>query len=118
MKILKDRFGNVQQIVSSHIEKLSNLSNISSDSSLTKNRKFYDQIVSHVRCLDSLNIKSDSYSVLLVPIIMGKLPPRLKPAVSRNLRSEQWGLPELLNLINTEIKARANCGEYNFSQGN
>ena len=118
LKILKDRFGNVQQIVSSHIEKLANLSNISSDSSLTKNRKFYDQIVSHVRCLDSLNIKSDSYSALLVPIIMGKLPPRLKPAVSRNLRSELWGLAELPNLINTEIKARANCGEYNFSQGN
>ena len=28
------------------------------------------------------------------------------------------GLAELLKLINTEIKARANCGEYNFSQGN
>ena len=118
MKILKDRFGNVQQIVSSHIERLANLSNISSDSSLTKNRKFYDQIESHVRCLDSLNVKSDSYSALLVPVIMGKLPPHLKPAVSRNLRSELWGLAELPNLINTEIKARANCGEYNFSQGN
>ena len=31
LKILKDRFGNVQQIVSSHMEKIPNLSNISSD---------------------------------------------------------------------------------------
>ena len=35
-----------------------------------------------------------------------------------NLRLELWGLAELFNLINTEIKARANCGQYNFSQGN
>ena len=117
LEILKDRFGNVQQIVLLHIERLANLPNISSDSNLTEIRKFYDEIESHVRCLDSLNVKSDSYSALLVPMIMGKLPSQLKLVVSRNLRSELWGLAELLNLINTEIKARANCGEYNFSQG-
>ena len=41
-----------------------------------------------------------------------------KLVVSRNQRSELWGIVELLNLINTEIKARGNCSEYNFSQGN
>ena len=51
-------------------------------------------------------------------MIMGKLPPQLKLVVNHNLRSGLWGLAELLNLINTETKARANCGEYNFSQGN
>ena len=34
------------------------------------------------------------------------------------INTELWGLAELLNLINTEIKARVNCGEYNFCQGN
>ena len=118
LKILKDRFGNVQQVVSSHMEKLANLPNISSDSNLTEIIKFYDEIESHVRCLDSLSVKSDSDSALLAPMIMGKLPPQLKLVLSRNLRSEMWGLVELLNLINTEIKARANCDEYSFRQGN
>ena len=68
---------------------------------LKKIRKFYYEIESHVRCLDSLNVKSDSCSALLVPMIMGKLQPQLKIVVSRNLRSELWGLAELLNLINT-----------------
>ena len=49
---------------------------------------------------------------------MKKLPPQLKLVVSRNLRSELRGLAELLNLINTEIKARAQRDEYNFSLGN
>ena len=118
LKIWKDRFGNVQQIVSSHMERHASLPNISSDSNLTEIRKFYDEIELHFRCLDSLNVKSDSYSVLLVPMIMGKLPPQLKLVVRCNLRSELCGLTELLNLINTEIKTWANCGEYNFSQSN
>ena len=83
------------------MEKLANVPIISSDSNLTEIRKFYDEIESHVRCLDNLNAKSDSYSALLVPMIMEKLPTQLKLAVSRNLRSELWGLAELLNLINT-----------------
>ena len=86
LKIWKDRFGNVQQIVSSHMERHANLPNISSDSNLTEIRKFYDEIESHFRCLDSLNVKSDSCSVLLVPMIMGKLPPQLKLVVRCNLR--------------------------------
>ena len=81
-------------------------------------KNFYDQTESHVRCLDSSNVKSDCYSAPLVSMIMGKLPLQIKLVVSRDLRSELWGLAELLNLINTEIKTRANCGECNFSQGN
>ena len=99
------------------MEKLANLPNISPDSNLTEIRKFCDETEPCVRCLDSLNVKSDSYSTMLVPVIMGKLLPQIMLAVSCNLRSELWDLAELLNLINTEIKARAkrNCGEYNFS---
>ena len=78
-KILKDRFGNVQQFVSSHLERLANLPNILSDSNLTEIRKFYDETESHVKYLDKLNVKSESYSTLLVPMIMGKLPPCCKP---------------------------------------
>ena len=75
-KILKDRFGNVQQIVSSYLKSLATLPNISSDSNLTEIRKFYDEIELDVRCFDSLNVKLDSYSALFLPIIMGKLPPQ------------------------------------------
>ena len=76
LEILKDRFGNVQQIVLLHMERLANLPNISSDSNLTEIRKFYDEIELDVRCFDSLNVKLDSYSALFLPIIMGKLPPQ------------------------------------------
>ena len=47
-----------------------------------------------------------------------KLRPKLKLVLSCNFKLELWGLVELLNLINTEIKGRADFGEYNFIQGN
>ena len=47
LKILKDVFGNVQQIVSSHMEKLPNLLNISSDTNLAEIRKIFDEIQLH-----------------------------------------------------------------------
>ena len=59
----------------------------SSGSNLTEIRKFNDEIESHVRYLDSLNVKSDRYSALLVLMIMGKLRPQLKLTLSRNLKS-------------------------------
>ena len=43
------------------MENLANLPNISSDSNLKEIRKFYDEML-HVRCLDNLNVNSDSYS--------------------------------------------------------
>ena len=43
----------------------------------------------------------------------GELPLQLKLALSRNIGSELWGFDELSNLINTEVKSRASCGEYN-----
>ena len=97
------------------MERLANLPNTSSDSNLAGLTKFYDEIQSHARYLDSLDAKSYSHSKLLVPMVMGKLLIQLKLVVSRNLRSELWDLVELLNLINIEIKIRANCGEYNIS---
>ena len=44
LKIFKDRFGNVQQTLPSHIERLAYLPNILSNSNLTEIRKFYYEI--------------------------------------------------------------------------
>ena len=48
---------------------------------------------------------------LLFPMFTEELPSQLKFVASRNLGLELRGLAELLNLINTEIKTRANCGQ-------
>ena len=70
-------------------------------------RKCYNETEAHIRCSDSLNVKPHILLCTAVPMITGKLPPQLKLIASRNLRSELWGLAELLSLINTEIKEQS-----------
>ena len=47
---------------------------ITSDKDLTGLRKFFDNIESHLRSLQSLGIESKNYGSLLAPIILDRLP--------------------------------------------
>ena len=49
LTILKERYGNKQAIVSTHMEKLANLRVVSSDANITGLRKLFDEIESNVR---------------------------------------------------------------------
>ena len=112
LTILKKLYGNKQAIVSTHMEKLVNLRVVTSDANKTGLRKLFDEIESNVRSLESLGVETNSYGLLLVPIIMNRLPHQLKLAVSRNVSSDLWDLTELLKIIKLEITAREIC-EYN-----
>ena len=46
--------------------------------SLSSLREFYDTTESHIRSLSALGKAEDSYGSLLVPIIRGKLPGKIK----------------------------------------
>ena len=112
LAILKERYGNKQAIVSTHMEKLANLRVASSDANITGLGKLFDEIESNVRSLETLGVGANSYGSLLVPIIMNRLPHQLKLIVSRNLISDLWDLTELLKIIKLEITARE-INEYN-----
>ena len=112
LTILKERYGNKQAIVSTHMENLANLRVVSSDANVTGLRKLFDERESSVRSLESLGVEANSYGSLLVPIIMNRLPHQLKLVTSRNLSSDLWDLTELLKIMKLEITAREHC-EYN-----
>ena len=112
LTILKERYGNKQAIVSTHMEKLANLRVVSSDANITGLPKLFDEIESNVGSLESLGVEANSYGSLLVPIIMNRLPHQLKLVASRNLSSDLWDRTELLKIMKLERTTRENC-EYN-----
>ena len=73
VELLKERFGNKQTIISSHMDELMKLPDGTLDrpSSL---RNVYDKITVHTRGLESLGVDLDHYGTLLIPMIMPKLP--------------------------------------------
>ena len=109
LDLLKERYGNVQMIISAHMSELLKLQPITSEEDVSYLRFFYDNIESHVRSLLSLGVDSKNYGALLSPIIMERLLNELRLIISRNLKGEGWDLTRLLEILREEIKARETC---------
>ena len=105
VKLLQDRFGRPQQIISAHMEELLKISPCVGDkpSSL---RYVYDKINVNIRGLSAMGISSTQYGSLFIPIIMTKLTPELRLRIARETKKEVWEIGELLTLIKQEVEAR------------
>ena len=96
LELLRNRFGNLQKIISTHMNELLKLKRIASDRDVKAIRLFYDDIESHVRSLDRLGINSQEYGALLVPFIIERLPHQLKLIIGRNIKDKIWDLTKIL----------------------
>ena len=110
LELLRNRFGNLQKIISTHMNELLKLKRIASDRDVKAIQLFYDDIESHVRSLDRLGINSQECGALLVPVIIERrLPHQLKLIIGRNIKDKIWDLTKILSVINEELIARENC---------
>ena len=104
IKLLQDRFGKPQQIISAHKEELIKISPCTREkpSSL---RYVFDKINVNVRGLFTMGISSTQYGSL-IPIIMSKITPEFHLRVARETKKDVWEMGELLDLIKQEVEAR------------
>ncbi|CAB3979329.1 PREDICTED: uncharacterized protein LOC107330089, partial [Paramuricea clavata] len=105
IKILEERFGKRQQIVSAHMDELLKIPSCTSDK-LDTLRLVYDKISVHTRGLATLGISADQYGSLLIPVIMSKLPNEIRLQIARNSTQDVWKIDELLGIIKKEVEAR------------
>ena len=71
--MLKDRFGNIQQVIATHMDDLLKIPTCSEE----KMQQFcaiYDKVCVNVRGLEELDIGAEQYGSFLIPVIMAKLP--------------------------------------------
>ena len=129
IKLLKERFGQTDKIVNSHMQALLALPNPSNNitslrtfydsieshmqallalpnpsNNITSLRTFYDSIESHIRGLAALGQSKDSYSALLVPIILGKLSVETRRNLARDHPTFEWSIDSLRTAILKEIR--------------
>ena len=69
-------------------------------------RAVYDRISINIRGLESLGVSSNQYGSLLIPVIMSKMPPKIRVQIARNTVHEVWDMSELLEVIRQEVEAR------------
>ena len=105
VEILKDRFGRKQQIISAHIEELLKLQNCPNENA-TQLRQIYDKINIHVRGLEALDVTSDQYGSLLIPVIMARIPSEIAVQIARKTKKDVWSVKEILETVKAEAEAR------------
>ena len=69
-------------------------------------RSVYDKIIVQVRSLESLNVTSDQYGSLLIPVIMSKFPSDIQLRVAHESDGDTWNISDLLKTISQEVEAR------------
>ena len=104
--LLRERYGNKQVIISSHMDSLLKLPRVTLASDIKRVGDVYDKIEINVRSLQALGIKSEMYGSLLIPVMMEKIPEEFRLVISRKMKSDTWDINELLDAFKEELEAR------------
>ena len=107
--ILCKRYGRKEVIIFAHIQSLLGLEVPASSSDAVELAKYYDKLVANVRALDAMGINSDSFGVILTPIIVSRLHENMRMEWSRDSEGKEADLDYLMEFLDREIKCRERC---------
>jgi len=112
IEILGDRFGQRHVVISAHMDALMKIPVVTDNDDIKKLRRVYDQVESHIRSLEALEVNSESYGCLLVPVVLNHLPDEMRLILSRKFEPKDgvWELDKVLQGLKAEIEARERAG--------
>ena len=100
--LLKQRFGQPEKLINAHTHALIELPGPTNE--LSSLQLFHDITENHIRGLASLGVSKESYSTILVPIILGKLPIPVRRNLARDHDQLRWTLDDLQTAVVKEIR--------------
>ena len=106
VKILEERFGNTQILISFFMQQFVPLPKIKSANDISGLRKLFDRVENSVRNLKTLSVEPETYGSLLVPLINEKLPNDMKLLIARQFNSVVWSLSKMLQYLKKETEAK------------
>ncbi|GBL83806.1 hypothetical protein AVEN_108025-1 [Araneus ventricosus] len=83
------------------------IESVKSVSNVTALRKMYGELEIQVRSLESLGVAADTYSSLLCPIVLQKIPEEINLQYNRQRKlNELFDINDLLKFLRKEIECR------------
>ena len=101
VSILHERFGQQYKIVNAYMQNLINLP--TPTHGIRSLKSFRDLLESYIRGLESMGHYPDSYSSLLIPHILNKLPSSVRHNITRDHGNDDWEISALRSAIKKEI---------------
>ena len=108
IKLLKKRFGKTEVIQRAHINQLINLAPVYNEKNISRLRTLHDQIEAHFRGLEAQGVEMSTYSRIVVPVLMEKIPEVARFNMIRATEKNQlkWALDDLLSALEKELEVR------------
>ena len=101
-QLFKDTYGNKSLLRQIRISKLLNMEKHDGRSSI---RPIYNQIRTHIRSLESLEIVAEEYSLFLVPIVLSKFSTDFNKRWYKPSKRNQESINHLLHWIKEEVES-------------
>ena len=107
VELLKKRFAKPTLIKRAHINDMINLAPVYNERNVGRLRHFLDDIETHFRGLEALGVDKESYSSIVVPVLMDKLPEGIRINMIRFGGDYlNWGLDEMMEALAKEVEIR------------
>jgi len=101
ISLLTKKYGQPHKIVQAHMQALIEIA--SPTNSLSSVQLFYDTIELHIRGLKTLGTTEESYSAMLIPIIMSRLPMEIRTNIAHEHGNTAWTIDQVKDAIQKEI---------------
>ena len=105
-KMLEERYGHKQALISVHMQKLIQVEPILELSDVKGLRKLHDEVETHVRSLSSLGLDPTGFGSMLSPVLMTKLPEELQVKIITHCGKSMWDITSIMKYYNAELEAR------------
>ncbi|XP_065058437.1 uncharacterized protein LOC135686180 [Rhopilema esculentum] len=108
VNLLKKRFGKQELIQQAHISHLLGLHPVYNDKAVSRLRNLHDEIETHYRGLEALGVNTSSFSAVVVPTLLEKVPENIKGQMIRSSDKNylKWTINELLCAFEKEISIK------------
>ena len=110
VELLKNRYGKKTAIQRAHVNELLNVQPVYNERDAQRLRSLYDFLETKHRALQALEVDESTYSAIVVPSVLEKLPHALRLTITRGKEHQLWNLSDLLKALGGEIELRE---EYN-----
>ena len=118
IKLLEKRFAKPEIIKNAHINSIIKAPTIFNERSVGRIRELLDLVENHHRGLQALKVDEASYSSILVPVVMDKIPSPVRLSMIRGSENKAtWKMSEMLQALGTELDIREQHVSL-FSSGN
>nr|XP_042908429.1 uncharacterized protein LOC122271415 [Parasteatoda tepidariorum] len=106
VKLLKERFARTDILINAHMNNIINMQPLKNSRDVIAFRKFYDNINTQIRSLESLGLVCKNYGNVLCPILIKILPPDLVLEYNRRESETESDIKELLSFLSKELNSR------------